>query len=442
MTEVSHLSLGRQARRLRLDTLVRLRWLAVIGQFGAVIATVLGLNFALPLVLCLIVILLSAVVNIGLRLFYPKTTRLSDPAAFVLLSYDVLQLSLLLYLTGGLQNPFALLFLAPVMISAASLPLRFTAALVALMMLCASLLAFWHKPLPWFAAQSVELPFLYILGIWVAIVLGAGFVAIYAARVAEEARQLSDALAATELVLAREQHLSQLDGLAAAAAHELGSPLATITLVIREISKQLPKGSTLAEDIELLRQEALRCKTILGKLASLGQQDSGPLEDMTVEHLLEEVVAPQRDFGVKVHIDIAGPGLMPIYRRNPGVMYGLGNLVENAIDFAKSDVIVLAKWTDVSVTVSILDDGTGFAPDVLARVGEPYISTRNPDRRAKNQEGDGLGLGMFIAKSLLERSGAQVIASNRRAPETGARLDIIWPRSMFDLNPRTVSPAL
>ena len=433
MQEVFHISLGRQARQLRLDTLVRLRWLAIIGQLGAVAGTYFGLHFAVPIILCLIVILLSVVANIGLRLLFPQNTRLSDFAAFSLLSYDVVQLSLLLYLTGGLQNPFAMLFLAPIMISASSLPKRFTFGLVGLMMFCASILALWHQPLPWFDAEAVELPFLYIGGIWVAIVLGAAFISIYASRVAEEARQLADALAATELVLAREQHLTQLDGLAAAAAHELGSPLATITLVIKELGNLVPKGNAIAEDIELLRQEAMRCKMILSKLTSLGQEGAGLLEEITLEHLLEDVVAPQRDFGVKVKITTFGDQPMPICRKNAGVTYGLGNLIENAIDFANSSVAVVAFWNAQSVTVQIKDDGPGFSPDVLNRVGEPYISTRNPDRRAKNSEGDGLGLGLFIAKSLLERSGAHVAVSNRAAPNSGAQVEIIWPRAMFDI---------
>jgi len=416
---------------MRLDTLVRLRWLAVIGQISAVAVTYFGLKFELPAGLCVAVILLSGIVNIGLRLFCPISLRLGDSAAFALLFYDVVQLSLLLYLTGGLENPFSMLFLAPIMISAASLPPRYTLVLGLLMAGFASLLAFIHRPLPWYPGENIEMPVLYIVGIWLGVVLGAAFIGIYAARVAQEARQLSDALAATELVLAREQHLSQLDGLAAAAAHELGTPLATMTVVIKEMANNLPKTGALSEDIELLRQEALRCRAILAKLSSLGQND-GVMDRITVEHLLEEVVAPQRDFDVKVLINVAGDGPGPMCQRNPGVIYGLGNLVENAIDFARSEVSVTAGWTALDVRVMVADDGPGFAPEMLARVGEPYSSRRNADRRAKSGEGDGLGLGLFIAKSLLERSGAQVKAGNRKGPLTGAQIEIIWPREKFE----------
>ena len=431
MSMISSLSLGRQARRLRLDTLVRLRWLVVIGQACAVTGTFYGFGFSLPLAPTGLMIGLSALVNVVLRLRYPVTFRLEDKAAFFLLAYDIVQLSILLFLTGGLQNPFAMLFLAPIMISAASLPARLTVGLVALMVISASALAVFHWELPWFSGQRLDLPFLYIAGVWLAVVLGAVFIAIYAGRVAEESRQLADALAATELVLTREQHLSQLDGLAAAAAHELGSPLATMTIVIREMALHLPQDSALMEDVELLRQEAARCKMILAKLNSLGQEGSGPLEDMTLEHLLEEVVAPQRDFGVKVQILAQGEGAMPVCRRNSAVLYGLGNLIENAIDFAHAQVQVSCRWNGQRVKVVIADDGPGFPPDVLGRIGEPYLSTRHADRRAKKDEGDGLGLGLFIAKSLLERSGAQVSASNR-SPEMGAQVEISWGRAQFE----------
>ena len=204
-----------------------------------------------------------------------------------------------------------------------------------------------------------------------------------------------------------------------------------MTIVIKEMALNLPRDSALLEDVELLRQEAARCKMILGKLNSLGQEDSGPMEQMTLEHLLEEVVAPQRDFGVKMNIIARGEGAMPMCRRNSGVVYGLGNLIENAIDFASTEVNVLCSWGPHRVKVVIVDDGPGFAADVLGRIGEPYLSPRNASRRAKNDEGDGLGLGLFIAKSLLERSGAQVLAGNRTSG-TGAQVEISWARQQFE----------
>jgi two-component system, sensor histidine kinase RegB len=264
------IDLGRKSRRLRVDTPVRLRWLAVFGQTMAVLITHFGLGFPLPLGLCLLVIASSTWLNVGLRLTFGRSDRFQEGPAAAMLAYDLLQLSALLYLTGGIENPFSLLFLAPVMISAASLSERSTLGLTLLMMAAASALTFQHYPLPWFPGETFTLPFLYRVGIWTAIVLGAAFTAIYASRVAEESRKLADALAATELVIAREQHLTQLDGLAAAAAHELGTPLATITLVAKDLEKQLAADPLYREDLNLLTQEVARCRTILGKLTSLG----------------------------------------------------------------------------------------------------------------------------------------------------------------------------
>ncbi len=431
MTEFSDFDTGRRARRLRVDTLVRLRWLAVAGQSIAVIFTFFGLGFPLPIGFCFLLIAISAWLNIGLRLRFAVSYRLTDGAALALLAFDILQLAGLLYLSGGLANPFSVLALAPIIISAVSLPWQKTLRLVLLMILAASILVFWHLDLPWYPGQTLNLPFLYVVAIWISIVLGACFVSVYASRVAEEARQLSDALAATELVLAREQHLTQIDGLAAAAAHELGTPLATIALVVKEMANLVPAEGVIADDIALLSQEVRRCRTILSKIASLDSDGAGMIENMTVGHLIEEVVEPHRNFGVAVKTIPAGELPEPICRRNPGMLYGLGNLVENAIDFAKSEIAVHYEWGADTVTIRIEDDGPGFAPDVLNRIGEPYVTTRGNMRRAKSEEGAGLGLGMFIAKTLLERSGAAVTAGNRPAPGTGARILVVWPRGMF-----------
>ena len=435
MSDPSDVDLGRRARRLRLDTLVRLRWLAIAGQSAAVITTYSLLGFDLPIAFCFLAIAASAWLNIGLRLRYPLSQRLGDAPAFALLAFDILQLSGLLFLTGGLSNPFAILFLAPIMISAMSLSWQGTLWLVLLMVGAASLLIFQHLPLPWHHGEPLVLPFLYLVGIWMALVLGAGFIAVYASRVSEEARQLSDALAATELVLAREQHLTQLDGLAAAAAHELGTPLATITLVVKEFGNTVAPDHPLREDISLLAQEVGRCRTILSKIASLGNEGAEMLDELTLGHLVEEVVGPQRDFGVNVRIDSRGQAPEPVCRRNPGMLYGLGNLVENAIDFASSEVRISMGWTETSVSIGIEDDGPGFSADIFLRLGEPYVTSRGM-RRAKSEEGSGLGRGLFIAKTLLERSGATVTPGNVTPPGHGARVVVVWPRATFERRPR------
>ena len=428
MPEINETSFLSHAQGLRLRTLVWLRWLAVCGQTIAVTVVYVGLGFRMPIMVALLVIIASALLNIGLALRFPMSHRVSDRVAVALLAADIVQLAALLYLTGGLENPFAILFVAPVLISAMALAPGRTLALGVLAGLAVTALALVHEPLPWFGGATISLPYLYRLGIWSAIMLSLAFTGVYAWRIAKEGRDLAQALAATELVLAREQHLSQLDGLAAAAAHELGTPLATITLVAQELNRIGPTEGPIAEDIALLRDEVQRCRDILSKLTTLSQSGASPWAVMSLHHLLEEVISPQRAFDVRIETRLDGEGPEPSTWRNPGVLYGLGNLLDNALGFAVKAVLVEARWNQAEVTLRITDDGEGFPPDILSRVGEPYVTTRG--KEADDEVGSGLGLGLFIAKTLLERSGATLTASNVEG--SGARLTVSWPRQAFE----------
>jgi two-component system sensor histidine kinase RegB len=426
---------GWLGRRLKLSTLIGLRWFAVGGQTIAILVVGFWFAFPLPLGPCFALIALSAWVNLGLRLLLPPAYRLGPNWTALLLIYDLLQLSGLLYLTGGLENPFAILLLAPVMVAATTQLPDKTFLIGSLTLGVATLLVFVHKPLPWFPGSRYEIPLHYVGGVWVALVCALGFMAFYAFRVAEEARVLTDALAATELVLQREQHLSALDGLAAAAAHELGTPLATIALAAHELASELKPGDPHADDIRLIRAQTERCRDILSKIASLSSHPDEHLGPMPLSHVLEEAAAPQRDFGIAIAIEQQGEGPEPIAGRNPGLLYGLGNLVDNAVDFARSEVRIVARWTETQVTITITDDGPGFSAEVIDQLGEPYVTTRRRDRPVTPEHG-GLGLGIFIAKTLLERSGAKIQLANRRAPETGARIVITWPRAAFQAGAR------
>lgn len=413
--------------RLRLNTLIRLRWLAIVGQSVAVVAVAYWLGFPLPVSLCFALIASSAWLNLLLAFRFPATHRLTPQAAFGILTFDSLQLAGLLFMTGGLTNPFSLLLTVPVVISATSLPLRLTALLGAMVMASATLLAFFHLPLPWYDGSTLVMPFIYVAGVWLAVLSSIAFTGIYAFRVAEESRLLANALAATELVLQREQHLSALDGLAAAAAHELGTPLATITLVAREMEKALGEDPKYRDDVTLLRSQSERCREILKRLTSLSTEGEAHLARLPMTSLVEEVIAPHRDFGISIRLqpgDRLGPE--PVGRRNPGVIYGLGNLVENAVDFAKSQVSVAWSWNDETVTFSVTDDGPGFPPEIIDRIGEPYMSTRQGA-----EPGGGLGLGLFIAKTLLERSGAKIDFGNSSIMGEGATVKVAWNRRLF-----------
>ncbi|MER8914329.1 ActS/PrrB/RegB family redox-sensitive histidine kinase [Mesorhizobium sp. M0761] len=433
MINIVHAPDFQQSQRLRLNTLIRLRWLAIVGQSLAVLVVAYGLKFPLPVSLCFALVACSAWLNLVLTFRYPAAHRLTPFSAFFILTFDSLQLAGLLFLTGGLTNPFSVLMTVPVVISAASLPLRLTAVLGALVMAAATLLVFFHQPLPWYEGAPLPMPFIYVAGIWMAVFSSIAFTAIYAFRVAEEARLLANALAATELVLQREQHLSALDGLAAAAAHELGTPLATIALVSKEMEKALGNDPKYGEDVKLLRSQSERCREILKRLTSLSSEGEAHLSRLPLTSLVEEVTAPHRDFGISIKLrpgERVGPE--PVGRRNPGVIYGLGNLVENAVDFARKTVTVRWSWDELDVTFSIIDDGPGFPPEIIDRIGEPYMSTRQG-----NEAGGGLGLGLFIAKTLLERSGATLDFRNSSGLGEGAIVQISWPRTVF-LNPESV----
>ena len=429
------LNSGRETKQksLKLDTLVRLRWLAITGQFMAVIIVHFGLGFKLNFAGTLIIISLSACMNTILRYKYPLNYRVDESSATVILSFDVLQLAALLYLTGGLQNPFASLFLAPVLISATILSPKNTQVLGGITLISVSFLAYWHEPLPWIEGTQLALPSTYIAGVWFSIILSLAFIGLYAWRVSEEARQLNDALAETEFVLAREQHISVLDGLAAAAAHQLGTPLATIALIANELDRSLAKGTQFKDDIITLKEQASRCREILGNIASLGDETTGPLDTLTLEHLIEEVSAPHRSFGIVVSVICAGKGDVPVSTRNPGILYGLGNLIENALDFAQSTIVVLANWNEHEVRVVIRDDGPGFERDILSRLGDPYVTTRKLEKESvKERTRGGLGLGLFIAKTLLERSGARFEVQNANPPDQGAVVTITWSRADYE----------
>jgi two-component system sensor histidine kinase RegB len=416
------------SRRIRLQTLVRLRWLAVGGQTLTVLIVAFLLKFSLPLMACALLIACLAIANLFLSARFPPTHRLEPEAAMVLLGLDLLQLCALLFITGGLANPFAPLICVPVIISFASQPLRHSLVLMAVAMLCTTALAASPHAMPWYPGYTLAIQPVMQLGVWFAIASMMSFAAFYAYRVSREAGLLADALAATELVLLREKHLSQLDGLAAAAAHELGTPLATISVVAKEMERELGPDDRFREDVMLLRSQSERCRDILRRLTTLSTDDEEHMRRLPLSSLIEEVMAPHREFGIKLElVEKSGRSTEPVGIRNAGILYGLGNLIENAIDYARNKVTVTVVHNATRVVIIIEDDGEGYAPDILLRIGEPYVTKRQTEARA-----GGLGLGLFIAKTLLERSGATLLFENRGPEEPGARIRIEWPRALMD----------
>ncbi len=435
---------GDASGRVRLQTLVILRWLAIAGQLAAVLIANLWMGFPLPLGLCLAVIAASAWLNVFLTLRYRSTTRLPEWQAAVYFAIDLMQLAVLLFLTGGLQNPFALLFMAPVTISATTLSLRSTGLLLAQAFVYVTLLAWFHMPLPWYPGEALVLPPLFVTGHWIALLLGLGFVAAYAWRISQESRRMSAALSATQAVLARAQRLSALDGLAAAAAHELGTPLGTISLVSKELMRGGMSEAEMKEDLALLNSQAERCKEILSRLSRRPEDGDAIYSRLPLKVLLDEVTRPHRDMDVGFRMEVVaeeeGAAEPEIWRR-PEILYGLGNFIENAADFARTEVSISAHHNRNRIVVTIVDDGPGFAPDVIEKLGEPYVTTR--PRRSAGKRGapatddahEGMGLGFFIGKTLLERTGAIVTIANRRDAKPGAEVTIAWPRRAIEAEP-------
>lgn len=454
------LSLSRHSGRgrgLSLRTLIVLRWLTVFGQTSAVMTAYFALDFPLPLWACMAVIGASVVMNLAtMGAARRKGAGLrEDGLSTFQLAFEILQLSILLALTGGLTNPFCLLLVAPVTVAAASLPSRQALGLATLAMVCVACMFWWSLPFPWRNDEALELPGLYRMELGIALITGVLFTSGYAWKVAHDARRLELALATTQDVLQREQRLAAIGGLAAAAAHELGTPLATIQIVAREMQRQAPEGSPAAEDAALILQQAARCREILNQLSDAHQDDDAPFAEAELKALLQEVAAPHQGFDLDFNLQVIAPEGQPhprIYRR-PEILHGLSALVENAADFASQAVSLVATVDAGWITIDISDDGPGFAPDVVPRLGEPYVTTRpqNKARRALAKQlassgrgGDapiapsqgGMGLGFFIARTLLERSGASVsIGAGLPRPDgpgQGARVTVRWPRQRLE----------
>jgi two-component system sensor histidine kinase RegB len=416
---------------VRLRTLVILRWIAILGQITALIVSVRTLGLDIEVGLAAMAIGASIIANLFSTFLYPETKRLSELEAMLMLLFDLLQLCLLLYLTGGLNNPFALLVLAPVTIAATFLRLRDTAILGMITILILTALAAWHMPLRTVAGDILQMPDLFRFGFWVALVIGVVFLGAYARLITSEIHEMSDALLATQMALAREQKLTDLGGVVAAAAHELGTPLATIKLVSGELLDELGDDPELAEDVRLIGEQANRCTAILRSMGRAGKDDLH-MRRVPLEGLLREAAEPHLMRGKRLEFIISDetemPARQPIIERRPEIVHGLRNLVQNAVDFSSDKVLIESTWTDKTVSVRISDDGPGYPTAILARIGDPFMRRREDTSRPGYE---GMGLGLFIAKTLLERSGAQLDFANGGALG-GALVAVTWNRDLID----------
>lgn len=430
---------------VRLQTLVLLRWMAIAGQLGAILVARFYFAVELDLFLCIALVSLSIIANLISGLLFPESRRLSEAEALWLLLFDSCQLAALLFLTGGLNNPFALLILAPATIAATALEGRSTAIVATLTILLVTAIAFAHVPLRLSDGSAISVPKIFGFGFWLAIVIGVTFLALYARRVSGELHAMSDALLATQMALAREQKLTDLSGVVAAAAHELGTPLATIKLASSELADELSDRPDLQGDAKLIRQQADRCRDILRAMGRAGNDDLH-MRAAPFAAVVSEAAEPHSQRHAALHLAFAKGLQQPLIRRHPEIIHGLRNLIQNAVDFSAGHVWIDLGWTDQALTISVTDDGPGFPPAVIGRIGDPFMRQRSAPNAPNTSRPhyEGMGLGLFIAKTLLERTGAALHFSNcsdpflrdeERPQRRGAKVEVTWPRNLIEAAP-------
>ncbi len=428
---------------IRLRTMILLRWVAIFGQIVAITVAQRMYHLQLELGLCYLAIGVSVTGNLIAIFIYPENKRLSERENLLTVVYDLLQLSFLLFLTGGLHNPFALLLLGPVMASASVMSLRSTVFLGVFTIVIVTLLAQFHFPLRTEQGFILRIPNVFVFGNWVAFVIALTFLSAYSWKTSNEMHTMSEALQATQLALSREQKLTDLGGVVAAAAHELGTPLATIKLASGELLDELGDRPDLAEDASLIREQADRCREILRTMGRAGKDDL-LLRKAPLSAVLEDAAEPHVNRGKRVHFEQTNPpeanDPQPEILRQPEIIHGVRNLVQNAVDFSRENVWVESAWSQDTISIRIVDDGKGFAAHVIGRIGDPSLRRKKTEKERKERpEYEGMGLGLFIAKTLLERSGAELSFANgsryagaSKHPKRGAIVEVVWPRKNID----------
>lgn len=406
------------------SVVLTIRWLAICGQLMALMFTYFILGFDLPLIPALVIVALSVLMNLWQNRQAKDDSGLVEQNLLALI-FDILQLTALLFLTGGLLNPFSVLLLAPVVVSATMLRWRATLVLILTVAASVSGLALYNYPLPW-DQDMVKLPSLYVAGLWMSLVLSTIFIGGYVWWVASAARNLSEALSEAQLAVAEEQQAVALGSLATAAAHKLGSPLNTITVISHELSREITEDDPIYEDVQLLRAEAERCRVILGSLEDYKSQGKPDFEtELPINVLIEDLLHERFDADL-VEVNVTHNAIsmdeVPIATRRAEFIQAIEDILQNAHQFARSKIIVHIEWSSEDIHVSINDDGNGFEPSILSRAGQPWNSSR------VGQSGH-RGLGIFIARTLIQSIGGSVVFRNGK--NGGGEVKVSLPRSSF-----------
>lgn len=422
---------GGRSHLIRLTTLLWARWCATLGQTIAVFVAINVYSVDLPLGAVSVLIGALILLNLVYQMTTPVRARTGNEQFLALLLFDTVQLGALVAVTGGLDNPFAVLILAPVSVGASVLPFRQAAGVAIAGLIVVCLLWFVSLPLRLEDGSMVQLPELLRFGVWLALIIGIVFLSVYAWRVSSEIYMMNAALLATQEALTREQQLTDIAGIAAATAHELGTPMATIKLVSSELSELLADQPELKEDADLIGSQIDRCRDILRAMGQSTSRDA-MMDRAPIQAIIEEAATPHMDRGPSVNIHIDGRAAdQPVVQRTPEMLHGLRNLIQNAVDYATQRVEILISWNDRDVIVTIRDDGPGFPPHLVSRLGDPLQRVgRSMDRPGY----DGMGLGLFISKTLLGRTGAKLKFANGTESRRGAIVAVTWPKSKLRAN--------
>ena len=424
-------TLFRLGENLNLDkkTLVFLRWIAIIGQLIAINLVFFGLQLNFPIFIAYIIILIGFSTNLFLQ-FKIKSIQLKDLDAIIFLIYDLIQLSILLYLTGGISNPFSILLIVPTIVSSTFLSVGTTIILGLLTLIFLFLLTIFHYPLPGIHEYSFTFPAYYLLGFFIAIIIGLVFLSYFGIRFAGESKKRSEALNKLQEILSKEYELESLGGQAAAAAHSLGTPLATISVVATELKKEIGDDKDYSKDIDLLISQTKRCSEKIKKISKKQIKEDKFISSIKLEDLIEEIILSFKETSSKdISLIFDNDKNKINTQRSPEIIYGLRNFIGNAVKFSKSKVNIILESDEKNIEITINDDGPGFPEDIKSVIGEPYIKSKSEELTLNS----GLGLGTFLGKTLLERKMAN-LSFSRDKKLGGASVSISWKVSNIKSN--------